>query len=210
MPATRTCRACGRLRNLSELELRAPQRYYCPECPTPSPRLCLLCAAKATHANGLCHTHGERWRRWGKPPVEEWVAAFREQRLNTCAVCGKRWNGYLGCRHCSPECLASCKRQAALARWRALSPEAKRAASLRAQERLRVQREQRKTEKPCVICGALFVGFPHQTLCGEPRCKSKNTTRGSHRYRARRAAFEAAELMAELERMLTDGEATGS
>jgi hypothetical protein len=202
MPSTRTCRACGNLRHLSELEQRAPGRYYCPECPTPPPRLCLLCAEKATHANGLCHTHGERWRRWGKPPVGEWVAAFREERLNTCAVCGKRWNGYHGCRHCSAECLAAWKREAALAHWHARSPESKQAAIQRSQKLAGAKRARRKARKPCVICGTEFVGFPHEVLCGDPECKSKNVTRGTRAYRARQTVNEVAALAAELQQRM--------
>ena len=168
-------------------------------------RPCLVCGEPSVCRAGLCHTHQERWRRWGKPSPAEWAAAFREGRLNTCAVCGRHWNGYHGCRHCSPECRAAWKREVALARYHALSPEAKREAVHRSLARGRARRAARVEAKPCAVCGTPFEGFPHQILCGRPRCRARNTTRGSRAYRDRRAAREAAELGAELERRLTDG-----
>lgn len=196
------CRcACG-----IEVELSAKQldhRRTCGECRA---HPCRICGKPAGHREGFCHTHGERWRRWGKPDPAEWAAAFLEERLSTCAVCGRQWNGYFGCRHCSPECLKASKRQYSLARFYAKTPEEKRQDTERSLARSREKRAERIEEKLCAICGETFAGFPHEVLCGKPACKSKNQTRGTRAYRSRRAVTEAAALATELKERLERAE----
>ncbi len=160
----------------------------------PAQRLCRICGEKATHAVGLCHTHGERWRRWGKPPVEEWVAAFLAGALNTCTVCGRTWNGYHGSRTCSPECEMERRRREALARWHAKSEAEKAAATRRAKERTQRRSEERLVTVACAICGAHFVGLPFRRFCSAP-CRSKRSTEIN---RGNRKAQYAARFRAQL------------
>jgi len=194
------CRCdCGR-----QLELAARQLSYrrsCGNCPAAP---CRVCDGKVVSRAGFCHRHNERWRRWGRPDPAEWAAAFVEGRLNTCAVCGKRWNGHHGGRHCSPACLAAWRRERALARYHALSPQEKRVASKRALERGRARRREGWSPRRCVACGEEFLGPDWRVTCGARACRSANITRGSRAYRARRAALEVAEAAAQLERKISD------
>jgi hypothetical protein len=138
-------------------------------------RICRVCDRPANCRAGFCHAHGERWRRWGKPNPDEWAAAFLAGCLNTCAVCGRQWNGYHGCRHCSPECLAAWKREAALARWHTMTPGQQQEAKARQMKRLRAKSAARLGPRTCVICGVVFDGFPWRRFCG-PACRSKRST----------------------------------
>ena len=147
---------------------------------------CAVCD-EPVHWRGLCHKHGERWRRWGQPPLEEWAAACRENRLCTCSECGKQWNGHHGTRHCSPECLAKYKARKALERWNALPAEAKMAASKRANARDKAKRQAALTPRACCFCQEAFTPFRcDQSHCGAPECREQARIECGRSYRTRR------------------------
>ena len=177
MPNMRLCVGCGKqgpYRSMIRTDTRKGGKiaYLHPGCSLPPPKICLACDLPV-YSGLFCHTHGERWRRWGKPPVEEWVAAFLENRLNTCQVCGRQWNGYHGCRNCSPECLKVYKAGKSLKRWRSLSPEEQKQAVDRRLAQLRERTLARYVDLSCVICGAAFRHLPGRKLCGSRACKRK-------------------------------------
>jgi endogenous inhibitor of DNA gyrase (YacG/DUF329 family) len=198
MADTRKCRTCGQVRHLKEMRRGPGSAWLCVGCEPPAPRLCLLCDKKAGCRAGLCHTHGERWRRWGKPPVEEWVAAFREHRLNTCAICGQTWNGYRGSRTCSEACDRERRRREELARWHAKPPAEKRRASLRSQERDRARRQESLIDIACAICGTVFRGFPHRKFCSS-ECQERDTNERRKEIRQRVDRLRLARVQQELE-----------
>jgi hypothetical protein len=147
-------------------------------------RPCRLCAIPAV-SNGLCHAHGERWRRWGRPDRDAWCAAFRAGRLCTCEVCGEGWNGYRGSLVCSPECRKVRKARIALARFHAKAPDERRADSLRAQDRARRRRHARMATITCACgCGATFTGFPHRRFATRA-CKDRDVDRRREEIRSR-------------------------
>lgn len=157
MSDIRVCRTCERRLHRSDMRRLPHSVYYCcKECPDPAPRICLLCAEKSVSKVGLCHTHRERWGRWGKPPLEEWCQAFREQRLNACEVCGKGWNGHHGSRTCSDACDRKRRARIALERFHAMNPEARRRMSLLQQEAERDRRKALRSPMPCIHCGRVF------------------------------------------------------
>lgn len=133
---------------------------------------CELCDERAV-TRGLCHTHDARWRRWGKPPRSEWIAAFREGRLNHCRICGNDFNGYHGAETCSPDCDAERRRRDALERWHGLPAEEKQTANARAKARRRQRSAAKKTRLTCPICGTQFHDFPHKKF-DKPECRRAN------------------------------------
>ena len=143
------------------------------------PRFCPLCGLPAKAKSGLCHTHNERWRRWGKPPVAQWIEAFLGESLTTCIICGRRFNGFgptqTAC--ATPECDRERRRRAGIANYHARSHERKKADSERAQSLARARREQRKINIACKICGAEFVGYPYRTMCANDACRKENLRR---------------------------------
>jgi hypothetical protein len=197
----RYCCACGTQRRITEMRRSTvrSQRWLCMGCAEPPVPVCLVCERPAI-SNGLCHTHDARWRRWGNPPLEEWVAAFRAERLNACSVCGKTWNGYHGCVHCSPECLAEHKRKASLQHWHARSPESKRAATLRGAASATSRRQADWIEQTCPYCQGRYRAPDWRKTCGKRRCRSRHQTTHTHLFRARQAATALSALKTELEK----------
>ena len=155
------------------------------------PGTCLICGLPSPYRCQLCHTHRERWRRWGCPPVEGWATRFRENRLSTCCICGKSFNGYRNRTTCAdnPECELERRRRAALDRWNNLPPNRKREASERASQLSREKHAKLLGEKPCRLCGTKFIGFPKQTLCS-PECRHAYRNMKSAEWRARQRSAE--------------------
>lgn len=167
-------------------------------------RICRVCDRPVQGSAGFCHTHNERWRRWGKPDPAAWAEAFLAGCLNTCAVCGVGFNGHFRCRHCSPECLATYKRGVSLARWRSLSKEERKAASRRAVIRNHAKRQQRRVDKTCVSCGVSFRGWHYQVLCGQPECQRAYTRHHQQMCRRRQAEASLRTAAEQLQRKFDD------
>lgn len=155
------------------------------------PIVCLICGTAGPGRVPLCHTHRERWRRWGCPPVEDWATRFREGRLSTCCICGKSFNGYRNRMTCpdNPECERERRRRAGLANFYARSPEQRLADLDRAKSRSRERRAKTLSEKPCRVCGMIFVGLPKQILCSEP-CRAVRRNMQAHEWLGRQRSAE--------------------
>lgn len=208
MPETRKCAGCGCIRDRSEMRCAAQGKrtiHLCLGCEAPAGKSCIICGQPRARSVGLCHTHGERWRRWGKPPIGEWVADFLAGRLNSCEICGAKWNGYHGARYC-----ANCggptgerRRRDALDRWRQLSDDEKRAAREATLARGRAKRRAKFVERWCVICGdSLGVVSPVRALCKKYGCKRAYTQAKVDACRARAAAADLHSVIGELQRRL--------
>lgn len=155
---------------------------------------CRLCS-RPRHTHGLCHTHAERWRRWGRPLIDEWVAAFLEGRLRTCEICLKPFNGYHNSKTCSGACDAERRRRTSLARWYAKPPEARKAISA-----AKPKKRRPKVQHQCVICGEMFTGAANWKTCSEVCREAHRTmTTNLHHNKAR-----GAEKLAKLNTLLED------
>jgi len=178
---------------------RRRQRLGIPAYRVPE-RKCLVCCLKAVARSGLCHMHNERWRRWGKPAIEEWVQAYREERLNICEICGRGWNGYHGSRTCSTDCDMERRRRLALERWNAKSDEYREEMMRRSLARNRARAAERKVEIVCSICQEPFVGHNFRKTCNKPHCQYEAVRRNSNEInKKRRQIVYAARLGKQLD-----------
>lgn len=166
----------------------------------PPPRQCRVCEKPALGRAGFCPLHRQRWRRWGKPDPEEWARAFIEGRLLTCDVCGVSFNGNLGWRYCSQECLEESQRERALERFRNMTGEEKQRAMDRHGERMRRKRQSAWHVRECVSCGEPFRSHPVYVTCGNVVCQRRNMTEQSRNHRARIALADLDQAANELER----------
>lgn len=135
----------------------------------------------------MCHTHGERWRRWGSPePWQDWADALRENRLNTCEMCGVEFNGAQGVvRFCDP-CREQRHRRQALDHWYNRTPAERQEATARSKQLARERRERNKTVIECAICGKKFRDHQFRVFCGaECRNEAQNRQRREIRRRVR-------------------------
>jgi len=190
---TLTCARCGK----SFKAVKRHKKYCSANCLHPPKVKCALCD-KPAECGGLCHTHDARWRRWGRPPREEWIVAFLEHRLNTCRICGKQWNGYHDSTICSRDCEMERRRRDALERWNAKSDEEKAAMTRRQKVLGRRRRRTKRAEKQCRVCGKTFVGFPYRTMCSR-KCRVKYATIAREEIRSRVRAIHAARAATTLE-----------
>jgi hypothetical protein len=152
---------------------------------------CLLCD-KPAHSSGLCHTHGERWRRWGKPQIEKWVDAFKAGRLNTCVQCGNGFNGYFGATTCGAACRAARHRVTSLSRYHHLPDETKAEYVARSKARYRAKVKVKKPLPPivCRVCGEPFVPKTKVVRYCSPDCRRIGVATATANHRTQRVTIE--------------------
>lgn len=193
--------------SLAIVQRTAAWREFAAWTRTLSP-VCAVCGQRTgTKVIRMCHTHRERWRRWGSPePWQEWAEACREDRLNTCEGCGKQFNGAQGRISLCHDCDQVRRRKRALDRWYAMSPEDRQVENERRKQRGRREtrkRRQRIQVVVCTICGREFRGFPHRKFCGT-RCRQESANRQRREIRRRVKLLQLLQEQNTLKEMLRD------